>query len=218
MRIIVTREQARNLEREIGNLKMKMWQTEDVILHSHEIRRCKNAFSILQDSAVKQEFYTELDRILGKCQAYIIVSCTVLKDDYTRAYGKLADIYSQALAFLLERAVFYVDDMNPKLGGKIDAMLEKRGKEEDKKLSESYNSLRETGTFWVNSERMKSRFDRLTFVPKSANIVGLQLADLIAYPIACHVLRPDAPNPAYDIIKKNLYLSDGKQLGLKVIK
>lgn len=111
-----------------------------------------------------------------------------------------------------------MDDMNPTLGGKIDAMLEKRGKEEDKKLSESYNALRETGTFWVNSERMKSHFDRLTFVPKSANIVGLQLADLIAYPIACHVLRPDAPNPAYDIIKRNLYLSDGKQLGLKVIK
>ena len=40
------------------------WHTEDVILHSHEIRRCKNYFKVLQDLAVKQEFYSELDRIL----------------------------------------------------------------------------------------------------------------------------------------------------------
>ena len=36
---------------------------------------------------------------------------------------KLGDIYSQALTFLLERAVFYVDDVNPEVGGTIDAML-----------------------------------------------------------------------------------------------
>lgn len=216
--IIVTRDQVRNLEREIKALKQKIWHTEDVILHSHEIRRCKNYFKVLQDVAVKQEFYSELDRILGENQAYIIVSCSVLKDDYTRTYGKLSDIYSQSLTFLLERAVFYVDDLNPGIGGKIDAMLEKRGKEEDKTLSEAYNALRETGTFWVDSERMKNHFDRLTFVPKSANIVGLQIADLVAYPIACHILRPEAPNLAFEIIQKNIYSSDGKLLGLKIIK
>ena len=180
------------MELEIKGLKRRIWQTDGIILHSHEIRRCKNEFRILQDLSVKQVFYSELDRILGKYQAYIIVSCTVLKDDYVRLYGKLADIYSQSLTFLLERAIFYVDDINPAGGGKIDAMLERRGKEEDKKLSESYNDLREKGTFWVDSERMKSHIDRLTFVPKSANIVGLQLADLVAYPIATHLLRPDA--------------------------
>lgn len=216
--IIVNREQIRDMELEIKNLKRQIWQTDDIVLHSHEIRRCKNAFRVLQDLSVKKMFYYELDRIMGKYRAYMIVSCTVLKDDYTRSYGKLADIYSQSLTFLLERAVFYVDDVNPDGGGKIDAMLERRGKEEDKKISESYNDLREKGTFWVDSERMKSRIERLTFVPKSANIVGLQLADLVAYPIASRLLRPDVPNPAYDIIKKNIYTSDGKLLGLKVIK
>lgn len=92
---------------------------------------------------------------------------------------KLGDIYSQALTFLLERAVFYVDDVNPEVGGTIDAMLERRGKVEDKKLSERYNELREKGTYWVTPER---------------------------------------PNPAFDIIKGNIYVSDGKELGIKVIK
>ena len=35
------------------------------------------------------------------------------------------------------------------------------------------------------------------FVPKSANIVGLKIADLVA--IAYHLLSPDAPNPAFEI-------------------
>ena len=111
-----------------------------------------------------------------------------------------------------------VDDKNPGVGAHIEGMLECRGKEEDKALSQGYNSLRENGTFWVTSERMKSTIKKLTFVHKTANIIGLQIADLVAYPIACHILRPDVPNPAFDILRKNIYLSEGEELGLKVIK
>ena len=35
---------------------------------------------------------------------------------------------------------------------------------------------------------------------KEANIAGLQIADLIAYPIAAKVLRPDAEQKAFDIL------------------
>lgn len=43
------------------------------------------------------------------------------------------------------------------------------------------------------------------------------MADLIAYPITQHLLYPDRVNFAYDIVKNNIYVSDGKILGLKVI-
>ena len=42
--------------------------------------------------------------------------------------------------------------------------------------------------------------------------------DTTAYPIACHIMWPERPNPAFDIIKGNIYVSDGKELGIKVIK
>ena len=216
--IVVSREQSRELESRIKQLKTRFWGTDEIILNSHEIRRRKNAFARLENDAIKQDFYSELDSILGECGAYVIVSCSVLKDEYVRRWGKLADIYSQSLTFLLERAIFYVDDMNPGRDVRIDAMLEKRGKEEDKILSESYNALREAGTFWVDSKRMKSHIEKLTFVPKTANIVGLQIADLIAYPVACHNLRPEKPNPAYEVIKRNIFISQKKELGLKIIK
>ena len=42
--------------------------------------------------------------------------------------------------------------------------------------------------------------------------------EFLAYPIACHIMWPERPNPAYDVIKGNIYVSDGKDLGVKVIK
>jgi hypothetical protein len=42
------------------------------------------------------------------------------------------------------------------------------------------------------------------FVPKSANVPGLQIADLVARPIARHLLDPRQPNRAYDVIEKKL--------------
>lgn len=51
---------------------------------------------------------------------------------------------------------------------------------------------------------------------KSDNLIGLQIADLIAYPITRHVLDENAVNLAFDIIKDNIYQSEGKLYGMKV--
>ena len=48
------------------------------------------------------------------------------------------------------------------------------------------------------------------------NIVGLQIADLIAYPMTRHILNNEGVNYAYDVIKGNIYQKDGKLYGLKV--
>ena len=51
---------------------------------------------------------------------------------------------------------------------------------------------------------------------KSENVVGLQVADLVAYPITRHVLNPEGVNLAYDVLKNNIYQVDGKMYGMKV--
>jgi len=48
------------------------------------------------------------------------------------------------------------------------------------------------------------------------NIIGTQMADLAAYPIARHVLVPTKPNPAYEVIKGKFYVGPGNVRGLKV--
>ena len=94
--------------------------------------------------------------------------------------------------------------------------LESR-KKEDQNLLRFYNRLRDAGTYWVSTERLQSHIRRFDFVPQSKNVVGLQIADLVAYPITRHILEPDLINPAFSILEPNIYESDGKRLGLKVI-
>jgi len=45
------------------------------------------------------------------------------------------------------------------------------------------------------------------FMDKKGNSAGLQLADLVARPVGIHILRPNQPNRAYDVIKTKFYRS-----------
>lgn len=206
---VVVREQ-------INSLKRKFWGEKDIVLHSRDIRKCQKGFEILFDLNVKKSFYEDLNKILGQEGLYVIVCCCILKEPYIRQFGKMNDVYSQSLSFLLERVVFCLD--NQKGDGEIElhTMVEKRGKKEDKVLAEFYNQMLSKGTYWVSPDRLRAYCKTFNSVPKKANIVGLQLADLVAYPITRHVLNPNEVNFAYDIIKANIYTQDGKQKGLRV--
>ena len=84
-------------------------------------------------------------------------------------------------------------------------------------MTKFYNGLRVTGTKWVSAERLCERVTCFTSKAKKENVIGLQIADLIAYPIARKVLNPESQNLAFDTIKHNIYSSHGTMLGFKVI-
>ena len=140
-----------------------------------------------------------------------------MADNYVfiRQYGKLNDVYGLSLSYIMERVVFYLDSVG-KDNIELRTVIERRGKKEDKSLLNYYNQLLDRGTYWVNGDRMRKYFKRLDMRWKSENIVGLQVADLVAYPITRHVLNPDGVNLAYDVLKKNIYQIDGRMYGMKV--
>lgn len=43
------------------------------------------------------------------------------------------------------------------------------------------------------------------------------MADLVAYPLTRHILDPNEPNMAYEVIKDNIYSENMKQVGIKII-
>jgi hypothetical protein len=67
---------------------------------------------------------------------------------------------------------------------KGDIMVESRGSKEDMRLKDSFRKIMENGTHNLSSDDLKSHFSSLELKvkPKSANISGLQIADLIAHP------------------------------------
>ena len=215
--IIVSSDKLKLLNEQIDELKLKFWGKNSVILHSRDIRKCDKDFKILFDNNVKEEFYRAVNSIMAQNDVYVIVCCGILKEPYIRQLGKLNDVYAQSLSFVLERTVFYLDTVNKSDGIDLNIIAEQRGKKEDKNLNLFYSSLLDNGTYWVKPERLRDYCHKFEFKPKSHNINGLQIADLIAYPIARHILNPEKDNPAYSIIEGNIYHEGSKIMGLKIL-
>lgn len=215
--VIVSETDYATICERISALKSTLWHDKKIVLHSRDIRKCQKGFELLFDLEVKKYFYENINSILSECN-YTIVCCSILKESYIRRYGKLSDVYAISLSFIIERTVFLLDSVKRKGPEEIElhAIAERRGTKEDKSLLDYYNELLDRGTYFVTNKRIKSLFKSFQFKMKSENIIGLQIADLVAYPITRFVLDNTAVNPAFEVIKEKIYSQNGKVHGLKV--
>lgn len=217
--ILVSKENLNALNKAFEELKLEIFGTKQVIIHSTDIRKWRGPFSILSDETLRVKFFNSIEKILSQNDAYVIVSCTILKEQLNKfcVRGEEEDVYGLSLAYLIERSIFSVDNNSKNESSNISIVVERRGKNEDKKLLNYYNGLRIRGTKWVDSKRLKSRISDFSFKNKKDNIIGLQIADLIAYPITIHLLYPNRKNLSYDAIKHNIFQDNGVLLGQKII-
>ena len=215
--IIVSKPQLVSLEKKVVDLKHHFWGEKEIILHSRDIRKHQRGFEVLLDPAVKRDFYERLNSIMGEKGAFTIVSCSVLKIPYVERIGPDGDIYGLALSRLIERSIFYLDEIGNEDGSNLNIIVEMRGKKEDRDLTSYYEMFKTKGTKWLTPERLNSHITQLKFFSKRQNVIGLQVADLVAYPIARYILNPKAVNPAYDVLQYNIFTDRDAKLGLKVI-
>lgn len=212
--ILVSEKNLPRFENEINAIKREFWNDETVIFHSREIRKHQKRFVNLNDRTIKNRFYDRINSLLSQEGIYVVVCCAVPKYPCIEKYGQDIDIYGIALSYVLQRSIFYLDEEEPT--GKLRIVVEKRGKREDRTLRDYYNRMLEKGFKYCSKERMKGHIHDFNFSAKSENINGLQIADLIAYPISRYVLHPNEENPAFDIVEPNIYVSEGRRLGLKI--
>lgn len=213
--LLTSEENYENTKNRINILKKTFWGNKEVILHSRDIRKCNKEFQILFDSDIKRQFYLQLNEVI-ETSTYRILASAIDKEKYIKTYGKLSnDVYELALSFIIERAIFSLDEI---IGQEkqLKIIIEKRGKKEDKKLDEHFQRLLARGTGFVDAERIKAVRTKITFRDKKENINGLQLADLVAYPIARFVIEPKRANPAFDVLAPKIYTKNGKRYGLKI--
>lgn len=216
--IIVSKPQLEALEAKVAALKFHFWGDKEIILHSRDIRKHQRGFEILLDPEVKRDYYQRVNAIIGDEGAFTIVCCSVLKLPFIEKNGKEEDVYGIALSRLIERSVFYLDELGNEEGTDLSIIMEMRGKKEDKDLASYYETFKTCGTKWLTPERLNSHLAKFSFRSKKSNLVGLQVADMVAYPITRFVLNPRAVNLAYDVLKCNIFTDKAqKRLGLKII-
>mgnify|MGYP001585886212 CR=1 FL=1 len=193
-------------EDKVNDFKRKYFGTTKVILHSREIRKCEGAFQILFDLNLKANFYEDLNRILEDAK-YLIIGSGINKETHIKKYGKEAkDPYSLSLSFVIERLIFCLDNMDKE--STVDIKVEVRGRKEDKMLLSHFNSILDRGTLYISRDRLRKRISDFGFYEKRENIIGLQIADLSAYPLARHLLNPEEPYKPFDILEKKLYCNE----------
>lgn len=213
--IIVNENSYTQIKKEMNAIKKELWKSKNVIFHSRDIRKCNDEFKILFDLKVKEEFYRRINDVVKKSN-YAILSSGIQKEKYIHRYGKLSsDVYEIALSFIVERTVFYLDNKDDK-NKSLEIIIEKRGPKEDAKLNDHFNRLLSWGTGYVSANRLKNYRMKITFEHKEQNINGLQLSDLIAYPIARHIINPKRVNPAFEQFADKFYMKNGKRYGLKI--
>lgn len=195
------------------NLKMKYFGHEGVVLHSRDIRKAQKEFGSLTDPKRRQEFIGELTALMGDLE-YRWIASVIRKRHHREKYGRAAhNPYDLALTFCLERLLPLLEAEEQR---QVLVVAEARGKREDKELELSFLRTVNDGTYYVSRDRFKAIEFELAFVAKERNVVGNQMADLICYPIARHVLDPGKRNLPYDVLEPKMYRGKGLVKGLKV--
>lgn len=159
---------------------------EPVILHRKELINRQGVFRVLTDPDLDQAFTVDLVEFL-KRQEYAIYSVVIDKKNHTDRYGKAAfHPYHYCLTVLLER---YRGFLNAE-GGHGDVMAESRGGAEDLQLKQVYQDIYERGTQFLSAESFKQVLTscEIKLKKKASNITGLQIADLLAYPLRQDIL------------------------------
>lgn len=183
----------------VESLKQRFWGRTDIILHSSEIRKHSGAFTFLGIPTKRNEFYAAINELIANLD-FTIIAVVILKQAHLDHYGDGArHPYHLSLEFIMERYSMLMNRKEKDAEGYM--MAESRGLKEDDLLKRQFSNLKRFGTRYQPNLGNISTF---WMEKKTANIAGLQIADLVAYPIAAKVLRPDLEQKAFDVVIEKL--------------
>ncbi len=159
---------------------------EPLILHRAELVNRKPPFEVLRNPDIAAAFDDELLALLRQWEYTVITVCLDKKKHKETYTVWRYDPYHYCLTVLLERFNFWLN----RHSATGDVMAESRGGKEDRRLKASFARLWQQGTDFVHPEQFQKSFTsrELKVKPKSSNISGLQLADIIAHPSRSEIL------------------------------
>jgi hypothetical protein len=194
-----------------SEIKFKHFGHDAVIFHSRDIRKQVGYFQILQNQAIRQQFMADISNFYGASSVKLIAAA-INKTVHKAQYAHPIDPYAISLLFCLERLYGHLVNKGDAINTTV-CVFERRGEAEDKTLASHFEEICGGANQWGQLPF------RMVFASKQTNMPGLQIADLAAYPIARHVIDPNAANPAFNAIDPCFRRSPGGKLmgwGLKI--
>lgn len=156
------------------------------------------------DRPEKESFISELTGII-EASKFILISCAIDKMRLRERELASSNPYHLALGFCLETLFEFVQEKRQD-GLPTHVVVECRGKKEDKDLELEFLRICRGENRWG-----KTLPFHIAFADKKTNSSGLQLADLVARPIGLSLLRPNAQNRAFEVLKRKFFCKGGRQ-------
>lgn len=193
----------------IQKLKMELWGHDQVILHERDIRKEQGHFSILRtDRLIRERFLADLTDLVATA-SFDLIASVIDKKRLRERYSCPYNPYEIALLFCMERALQYLCE-HGQSGKCVPILFESRGRHEDKNLEIEFKRICENRSNFGQrrTDFQKMKFEHL-FIDKKSNSAGLQLADLVARPLALRHMKMGQANRALEALQ-------GKIAGFKV--
>lgn len=178
-----------NFQPQLEALKAKYFRhdpDEPVILHREELMNRRGPFRVLLDTDLARAFDTELLELIRNTD-FRLIAVVIDKRAHLERYREAAwHPYHYCLTVLLERYCGYLNHFN-RTG---DVLAESRGRNEDLQLKEAYKHVHSAGTYHHAAAWFRKTLTshEIKIKPKSKNVAGLQLADIIAHPVKQEIL------------------------------
>lgn len=175
----------REFARALGELKKEIfgWHPDDppICFHRSDIVKRKNIFVRLRDTETNKRFEGGLLKLIGDAQ--FCMTCVVLDKAAYRAkpYREPLHPYHYCIAALLERYAGWLSQT----GAEGDVIAESRGRNEDQELLEAFEVTLQKGTRFHDPQGFQQVLTstKIKLKKKEHAVPGLELADLLAYPI-----------------------------------
>lgn len=178
----------------IRQLKCKTFGHDLVVLHEHDIRKKKGAFSQLGQTQ-REAFMRELTDLIATTDMTLI-AVVIDKALHKAKYHEPKHPYHLAMHYGLERVYKFLS-LQGQANAQTSIVFEARGAKEDQALELEFRRICDSNQrCWPLN---------IVIADKKTNSEGLQLADLTARPIGLHVLRPEQANRAWDVLAPKLF-------------
>lgn len=192
----------------ITKLKLNFWGHDLAILHSHEIRRSKGEFAFLFNEEIRRIFLHSLHETIQRIP-FFIVAAAIDKRRLKNSEVNPGNPYLLALEFCLDYAYRFLDK-EKQLNHLTHLVVESRGKAEDEDLASTFRKISDQAVF-AGAYPLD-----IKFASKKTNSSGLQIADLVAHPIAKHVIKAQ-PSKAFEVVQRKLLgYPEYEGIGLKL--
>ena len=166
----------------LNSFKQSLFGKTDIILHTLDFTRNQSGFEEMKSHDFRVRFFGGLQALIHSLE-FKIVACAIKKQEHLNKYGLNAiDPYILSLSVLVERFVF-------ECGAREGTVVaESRDRTLNNALELAFLDLKIRGTRYLSATKVTKRIHNFAIRKESANLAGLQLADVVATPIARHVL------------------------------